>query len=118
MGDGEQENSGILVAAIRANPATPVYDSNGDYYIDPNRSTAPNPVSLLDIVDKTTKDRILGSAFIVVKPVEGLELKVNLGADRKFQKRSNYLPKLPWRDSVTTVLRILVRKTVVITSWN
>lgn len=93
LGDGEQENSGILVAAIRANPATPVYDSNGDYYIDPNRSTAPNPVSLLDIVDKTTKDRILGSAFIVVKPVEGLELKVNLGADRKFQKRSNYLPK-------------------------
>lgn len=35
----------------------------------------------------------MGSAFITVKPVSGLELKLNLGADRRFQKRSNYLPK-------------------------
>lgn len=93
LGDGENENSGILTAAIRANPAIPVYDENGDYYIDPRRSTAPNPVSLLEITDKTTKDRIMGSAFITIKPVAGLELKATLGADRKFQKRSNYLPK-------------------------
>lgn len=93
LGDGENENSGILTAAIRANPALPVYDENGDYFIDPRRATAPNPVSLLDITDKTTKDRIMGSAFITVKPVSGLELKLNLGADRRFQKRSNYLPK-------------------------
>ena len=93
LGDGENENSGILTAAIRANPALPIYDENGDYYIDPRRATTPNPVSLLEITDKTTKDRIMGSAFITVKPVSGLELKLNLGADRRFQKRSNYLPK-------------------------
>lgn len=93
LGDDGNEYSGVLTAAIRANPATPVYDSNGDYYIDPKRSTVPNAVSLLEIVDKTVKDRILGSAFIVAKPVEGLELKATFGADRKFQKRSNYLPK-------------------------
>lgn len=93
LGDGENENSGILTAAIRANPALPIYDENGDYYIDPRRATTPNPVSLLEITDKTTKDRIMGSAFITVKPVSGLELKFNLGADRRFQKRSNYLPK-------------------------
>ena len=26
LGDGENENSGILTAAIRANPALPIYD--------------------------------------------------------------------------------------------
>lgn len=93
LGDNANELSGVLTSAIRANPALPVYDSNGDYYIDPKRSTVPNPVSLLDIVDKTTKDRILGSAFIVAKPVKGLELKATFGADRRFQKRSNYIPK-------------------------
>lgn len=93
LGDSENENSGILTAAIRANPALPIYDENGDFYIDPRRATAPNPVSLLDITDKTTKDRIMGNAFVVVKPVSGLELKFTLGADRRFQKRSNYLPK-------------------------
>lgn len=54
LGDGENENSGILTAAIRANPALPIYDENGDYYIDPRRATTPNPVSLLEITDKTT----------------------------------------------------------------
>lgn len=93
LGDGANENSGVLTAAILANPAIPVYDEKGNYYIDPMRSTAPNPVSLLEITDKTVKDRLLGSAFAIVKPLAGLELKVQLGADRKFQKRSNYLPK-------------------------
>ena len=93
LGDSENENSGVLTAAIRANPALPIYDENGDFYIDPRRATAPNPVSLLDITDKTTKDRIMGNAFVIVKPISGLELKFTLGADRRFQKRSNYLPK-------------------------
>lgn len=93
LGDGENENSGILTAAVRANPALPIYDENGDYCIDPRRATVPNPVSLLDITDKTTKDHLMGTAFISIKPISDLELKVNLGADRRFQKRSNYLPK-------------------------
>lgn len=93
LGDGENEYSGVLTSAIRYNPALPVYDEDGSYYIDPRHANVSNPVSLLDITDKTTKDRIMGSAFVTVKPLSGLELKLNLGADRRFQKRSNYLPK-------------------------
>jgi len=93
LGDAENEYSGILTSAIQANPVIPVYDPYGNYYIDPFRSFVPNPVSLLEIKNKTSKDRLLASAFAVVKPLNGLELKLNLGADRKFQKNSNYLPK-------------------------
>nr|WP_302830717.1 TonB-dependent receptor [uncultured Bacteroides sp.] len=93
LGDGDNENAGILVSAIRFNPTVPVRDENGDYAMDPSRSQFPNPVSLLDITDETVKDRLMGTAFVVLKPVKGLELKATLGADRRMQKRHNYLPK-------------------------
>lgn len=93
LGDGDNENAGILVSAIRFNPTIPVRDENGDYAMDPSRSNFPNPVSLLDITDETVKDRLMGSAFIVLKPIKGLELKGTLGADRRMQKRHNYIPK-------------------------
>lgn len=93
LGEGEYENAGILRAAAMANPTLPVRDVNGDYTIDPAHPTFPNPVSLLEITDISVYDRILGSAFLTAKPVEGLEIKFQLGADRQFQKRSSYLPK-------------------------
>lgn len=93
LGNNANEYSGVLTSAIQANPANPIYDKNGNYYIDPLRSYVPNPVSLLEIDDKTKKDRLMASAFVTVKPIKELELKASLGADRKFQKRSNYLPK-------------------------
>lgn len=93
LGDGDNENAGILVAAVRANPTIPVYDEDGNYSVDPSRATFPNPVSLLDITDETVKDRLMGNAFVIIKPVKGLELKGTFGADRRMQKRRNYLPK-------------------------
>lgn len=93
LGDGDNENAGILVSAIRFNPTIPVRDENGEYAMDPSRSNFPNPASLLDITDETVKDRLMGSAFVVLKPIKGLELKGTLGADRRMQKRHNYIPK-------------------------
>lgn len=93
LGDKVDQNSGVLTAAIQANPSIPVYNEVGEYYIDPARSNVPNPVSLLDIVDNTVKDRIMGSAYALFKPLKGLELKAQLGADRRSQKRSSYIPK-------------------------
>jgi TonB-linked SusC/RagA family outer membrane protein len=75
------------------NPTLPIRDVNGDYSLEPVRSTSPNPVSLLDVEDVTTKDRILGNAYLIIKPFKGLELKLQVGADRRFQDRSSYLPK-------------------------
>jgi TonB-linked SusC/RagA family outer membrane protein len=92
LGDSEWENSGVIVSAVRFAPYVPVRDENGKYSLNPDMTQVPNPVSLLEIVDNTTKDRILGSAYIQVEPVKNLILKASLGADRKYAKRKAYLP--------------------------
>lgn len=93
LGTGEFENAGILSAAAMFNPTLPVYDKNGDYQVNPDFTQLPNPVSLLEITDKTTRDRILASAYLQVEPVKGLILKANFGVDRQYEKRKQYLPK-------------------------
>ncbi|MDR2449238.1 MAG: SusC/RagA family TonB-linked outer membrane protein, partial [Prevotellaceae bacterium] len=90
--DDDYEKAGILRAAAQFNPTLPIRDADGVYTIDPARATSPNPVSLLEIIDNTVKDRVIGSAYLTVKPITGLELKLQLGGDRMIQKRSNYLP--------------------------
>jgi TonB-linked SusC/RagA family outer membrane protein len=92
LGDAEWENSGIIVSAVRFAPYVPVRDENGKYSLNPDMTQVPNPVSLLEIVDNTTKDRLLGSAYLQVEPVMGLILKASLGVDRKYAKRKSFLP--------------------------
>lgn len=92
LGNGENENAGILVSAAQFNPTLPIRDENGDYSMNSDASFLPNPVSLLDITDKTTKERVLGNVFFEVRPIEGLLLKANFGIDRNYQKRKQYLP--------------------------
>lgn len=93
LGNGENENSGIITAAVAFNPTVPVMDEDGNYSSNPLMPQLPNPVSLLEISDKTIKERLLGNVFVEIEPVKGLLLKANLGLDRKYQKRKTYLPK-------------------------
>ena len=93
LGTGEFENAGILSAAAMFNPTLPVYDENGEYSVNPFFTQLPNPVSLLEITDKTTRDRVLASAYLQLEPVKGLILKANFGIDRQYEKRKQYLPK-------------------------
>jgi TonB-linked SusC/RagA family outer membrane protein len=92
LGDNENEYSGVLVSAVRFVPYYPVRDANGDYSQSTEMAQVPNPVALLDMVDKTTKDRLLGSAYLQVEPVKDLILKAMLGVDRKYAKRKSYKP--------------------------
>jgi len=92
LGTGENEYSGVVASALRFDPAVPVRDKNGDYSIFPDMSQYPNPVSLLDITDKTIKDRLLGSAFVQAEPIKGLIFRINMGVDRKYAKRKTYVP--------------------------
>jgi TonB-linked SusC/RagA family outer membrane protein len=92
LGGGDQEHAGIVTSAIQYMPLVPVYDENGEFSETPTKGDYPNPVSLLGITDKSIKDRVLGSAYIEVNPIKELTLKAVLGADRKNQKRKQYVP--------------------------
>lgn len=93
LGNGQNENASIMVAAAQFNPLLPIKDENGDYMLNSQAAFLPNPVSLLEITDKTTKERLLATAFVEIKPIQDLTLKGNFGIDRNYQKRSVYMPK-------------------------
>ena len=93
LGKGEFENAGILSAAAMFNPNLPIYDEEGNYSVNPYFTQTPNPVSLLEITDKSVKDRLLASGYVQVEPIKGLLLRANLGIDRQYEKRKVYLPK-------------------------
>ena len=92
LGNGQTENAGILGVAAQFSPLLPIRNENGDYTMNPGAAYLPNPVSLLDITDKTTKERLLGTVFLEIRPIQDLLLKANFGIDRNYQKRKQYLP--------------------------
>lgn len=92
LGDGQNENAGILVSAAQFNPLLPIRNENGEYTLNDDARFLPNPVSLLEIKDKTTRERLLGTLFVEIEPVKDLKLKANFGIDRNYQKRKQYMP--------------------------
>ena len=55
--DGTKRNS-IISSALAFAPQVSVYDKNGKYNVDPSNDFIANPVSMLDIKDKTTTDKV------------------------------------------------------------
>ncbi len=93
LGAGQNENASIMVAAAQFNPLLGIKDENGEYILNTEAAFLPNPVSLLEITDKTIKERLLATSFIEIRPIQELTLKANLGIDRNYQKHKVYLPK-------------------------
>lgn len=93
VGDGQNEYASLLVSASKFSPLFSVKDENGEYTLNPYLTYIPNPVSLLEITNKTTKNRVLGTAFIEVKPLPELSVKANFGVDYNNAKHKVYLPK-------------------------
>jgi TonB-linked SusC/RagA family outer membrane protein len=92
LGDNNWENAGVIPAAVQSIPYIPVRDENGEYTKNPYMGQIPNAASILEITDKTTKDRMLGTAYLSVKPINDLTIRGSLGADRKYAKRRQYVP--------------------------
>ncbi|MDR2775720.1 MAG: TonB-dependent receptor [Tannerella sp.] len=92
LGDNDWENAGVIPSAVHSIPYIPVRDENGAYTTNPFMGQLPNAASLLEITDLTTKDRLLGSAYLEIKPISDLTLRGSLGADRKYAKRRQYVP--------------------------
>ena len=76
---------GIPFTALSQMPALPVRGVNGDW-MDPMvliKSDLANPVQLISNAadNSSTSWRILGNAFLEVRPVDGLLLKTNIGIE-------------------------------------
>ena len=96
-GDGGG-NTSIINAALVLPPTVPVTDPTTGEYVRMNfltgSSAVPNPVPYVEYLqDKGTIDRVLGSADLSIKLIEGLTLKVSVGADLSSALREVYEPK-------------------------
>lgn len=93
LNNNANENAGVLRAAMDANPSLPIYDENGEYSLDPQKPYMANAVSLLELEDKSTTNQILGNFYLIVSPIEGLDVKMNAGFQQEKGERNTYLPK-------------------------
>ncbi|MCC8154989.1 MAG: SusC/RagA family TonB-linked outer membrane protein [Tannerellaceae bacterium] len=93
MGSGGSEASGVIETARVFTPTLPIRDENGDFSLVPNSSFFPNPVSLLDISNKTTQDRLFVQSFVELAPIDDLKVKAQFGFDKQNAVNRLYLPK-------------------------
>lgn len=95
--DGSLGSAGLVtIAALQFPPIVPIRNKDGSYVItNPYLNfTADNPVALaLDSKNTNTAYRIFGNIFAEYRILEGLTLKVIVGADGILQKHSSYLPR-------------------------
>ncbi len=86
---------------IRAVPIVPIYNSDGSFnYTNPYAESAnilngvsPNPISdLLNTVDETKNNRLLGNFYIEYKVIPSLTAKINVGTDFNNVKQNYYAP--------------------------
>ena len=93
LGDGEFENSGLILSALKYGPHIEAIDESGNYPTNGQDSQIPNPFSLLTITDESITDRSLTNFFIEVKPIEGLVARFQAGIDLGDISRNTYLPR-------------------------
>ena len=95
--DGSLGSAGLVtIAALQFPPIVPIRNKDGSYVItNPYLNfTADNPVALaLDSKNTNTAYRLFGNIFAEYRILEGLTLKVIVGADGIFQKQASYLPR-------------------------
>ncbi len=93
LGTGRAENVGIITSALNFTPTLPVYDESGNYTYVPNSAFFPNPVSLLEITNFTTQDRLLVQGYAEIEPFKDFRIKSQVGFDKQEGVSRLYLPK-------------------------
>jgi TonB-linked SusC/RagA family outer membrane protein len=93
LGADRYENSGVIRAALQQGPHIKAIDKDGNYPLNPQLATQPNPYSLLTITDKGRVERTLLNTFVDITPINGLLIKLKAGVDRGLTNRWNYWPR-------------------------
>uniref|UniRef100_UPI003FF1476C SusC/RagA family TonB-linked outer membrane protein n=1 Tax=Bacteroides clarus TaxID=626929 RepID=UPI003FF1476C len=91
-GDSRQEKSAVLYSAMTFIPTVPVRDANGDFSVNPIRDMYPNPVSLLNIYDKTTAKNLYASGYLEYKPWSFFNIRATAGVDISWTQADQYTP--------------------------
>ncbi|WPP51790.1 TonB-dependent receptor [Catalinimonas niigatensis] len=84
------ENAGPIYASLLYDPTEPIYNADGTFARSTNL-TVNNPVSLISGISSENKtNRTIGNFFVSYDIIEGLNAKLNVGADRQNSRRDIY----------------------------
>jgi len=92
LGQDTWEQSGIISSALGFPPIYAVKDTLGNYTENKLYAANPNPVSFKEIQDNTLENRLLGTAFLEFKIIEGLTFRPSVGFDNATSDHTLYLP--------------------------
>lgn len=86
--------SGIIGSLLIMPPTATIYEPNGSYTLrNPFENIFANPIATLnETINKSTVNRLLGSASGEYSIIKDLNFKVLLGVDVSNQKDKNYVP--------------------------
>lgn len=90
--DGYAEASDLLRTAYQFPTNQEVKDKNGVYTINKYASFLSNPVSILEISNKTKNDRVIGNIYFSYNLLPGLDLKLRGGTDIYISQGFSYIP--------------------------
>ncbi len=99
---GGTGSAGVVHNSLTVTPDLPIYDENGDYFIN-WQQVGPgirrdNSVSLAkEVTNQTLVGRAIGSFYIRYKLLEGLFAKLSVGADVDYLKHNLYVPRTTYR---------------------
>jgi len=94
VGYGLNEYAGAMYTAINWDPSKPVYDSNGNYYVDPTLSMD-NPLAIIHGSNSYKNTyRYFGTAYGTYDILPYLSVKINVGGDVTSQRRDTYINRL------------------------
>lgn len=85
--------AGMVYDAMMYPQYLPIYDDEGNYMINPDHASTPNPVSWKDVKNNSNTYRLLVNNFWNVKFTPDLDLRVNWGVNSSFGKNNYFLPK-------------------------
>ncbi|KAA2240032.1 TonB-dependent receptor [Chitinophaga agrisoli] len=92
-----------LHSIVNVSPLFPVYDSLGNYAKSPFNADEANPVAVMDFQNqnKNKTDRVLGNAYLEIKPIKGLTLRSDFGLDLNYTTNNSFLPVYDLATNIT-----------------
>lgn len=90
---GTEDPTGLIKLALAYPQYLPIRDENGEYTVNPNHATYPNPVSYNDVTNTETANRYLVTNYWSARIMEGLEFRTSWGVNQAFIRENQYYPK-------------------------
>jgi len=124
VNDGGRGGAGVVHNALTVTPDLPIFDENGDYFIN-SAQIGPgfrrdNPVALAEnTTNETSTTRFLGNAFLSYALADGLTAKISVGADITSEKLNRYIGSQTFRGFFERgIARVQTRNTTNILNEN